>query len=320
MTINTRVFKNTFLLAVAVLFIIPHSSSAATSCSFTKDLQMGSEGEDVRCLQKYLNANGFVITQSGGGAPGNETTEFKSLTQAAVMKWQAANNVSPASGYFGPKSRQAYGTGVSGGANPSVLGASTEGASNAALVAQVVTLKANLAAALTGQTSVVKTDKDVTDVQNRIEDLIDMMEDAQDDVDDIDDKGDAKDAEDSLRDARSSFFDALRAYLDGDYSEAEDLLDDAEGYVDDALDIAGDSGSDVEDDLNDAFDDLDDAWDAFDEAENNGDRTGDAEDYLDEAEDLLNDAEDALDDGDDDEAADLIDEALDLIDDAYDEL
>ena len=109
------------LLAAAlfgVLSIVPMSASAAT-CTFTRDLQMNSVGEDVRCLQQFLNSNGYTITTSGGGAPGNETTEFRSLTQAAVIKWQQAKGISPASGYFGPKSRAVFAASAGGSTTPS---------------------------------------------------------------------------------------------------------------------------------------------------------------------------------------------------------
>jgi hypothetical protein len=117
-----------------VLSVMPLSASAAT-CSFTRDLQMNSVGEDVRCLQQFLNNGGYTITTSGGGAPGNETTEFRSLTQAAVVKWQQAKGISPASGYFGPKSRAAYAASA-GGSTPTTPSTSVGDASNASMLAQ----------------------------------------------------------------------------------------------------------------------------------------------------------------------------------------
>jgi len=80
-------------------------SGSVTSCNFTRSLTVGSRGEDVKCLQQYLNANGFTIASSGSGSSGNETTYFGSLTRSAVARWQAANGISPAAGYFGPISR-----------------------------------------------------------------------------------------------------------------------------------------------------------------------------------------------------------------------
>lgn len=73
--------------------------------SFTRDLTLGSTGEDVRALQAYLNAHGFAVASTGPGSKGSETTTFGSLTQAALAKWQASVGISPAAGYFGPKTR-----------------------------------------------------------------------------------------------------------------------------------------------------------------------------------------------------------------------
>src|SRR3989338_10133746 len=143
------------ILAVAlfgVLSVAPFSASAAT-CTFTRDLQLDSVGEDVRCLQQFLNSNGFTITTSGGGAAGNETTEFRSLTKAALIRWQQAKGISPASGYFGAKSRQAYNASVGGSTPTTSTTSSTGDVSNGSMLAQVVQLKAQLAAALAGQSN-----------------------------------------------------------------------------------------------------------------------------------------------------------------------
>ncbi len=76
--------------------------------SFTRDLTVGSTGDDVKELQKYLNSAGYAIAASGAGSMGNESTYFGSLTKLAVAKWQAANALSPAVGYFGSLSRAKY--------------------------------------------------------------------------------------------------------------------------------------------------------------------------------------------------------------------
>ncbi|TSC88940.1 MAG: DNA topoisomerase IV subunit A [Parcubacteria group bacterium Gr01-1014_2] len=81
------------------------SGQTVSTFQFTKNLTIGSSGEDVKALQKFLNAAGFKIANSGPGSPGNETSLFGSLTRTALAKWQAANAVSPASGYFGPLTR-----------------------------------------------------------------------------------------------------------------------------------------------------------------------------------------------------------------------
>lgn len=84
------------------------STSTTTKCTFTRPLKVGSKGADVMCLQQTLNAGGYPVAASGPGSPGNETTTFGPATKAAVMKWQAAAGVSPASGYFGPISEAKY--------------------------------------------------------------------------------------------------------------------------------------------------------------------------------------------------------------------
>jgi hypothetical protein len=81
---------------------------ATTKCTFTRSLTIGVKGDDVKCLQQYLNSAGHKVAESGVGSMGSETTYFGSLTQSAVAKWQAAQSVSPAVGYFGPISRAKY--------------------------------------------------------------------------------------------------------------------------------------------------------------------------------------------------------------------
>lgn len=76
------------LLAVAVLglfLVLPNTSHAA--CTFTKDLQLGTMSEEVKCLQQYLNGAGYTVATEGVGSKGKETTEFKTLTQKAVIRW-----------------------------------------------------------------------------------------------------------------------------------------------------------------------------------------------------------------------------------------
>lgn len=72
---------------------------------FTRDLELGDEGADVKELQKYLNQAGFVVASSGAGSAGHETTYFGPATQSALIKFQKAKNISPSAGYFGPKTR-----------------------------------------------------------------------------------------------------------------------------------------------------------------------------------------------------------------------
>jgi hypothetical protein len=92
------------------------ATTSSASCNFTRSLTMGSRGDDVKCLQEYLNGAGHTLASSGAGSPGGETTYFGSLTKNGVIKWQNANaavvlapvGLSAGTGYFGPSSRSAY--------------------------------------------------------------------------------------------------------------------------------------------------------------------------------------------------------------------
>jgi peptidoglycan hydrolase-like protein with peptidoglycan-binding domain len=64
-------------------------------------------GDDVKALQIYLNTHGYTITSSGPGSSGQETNRFGGLTRAALAKFQKGKGISPAAGYFGPKTRAA---------------------------------------------------------------------------------------------------------------------------------------------------------------------------------------------------------------------
>ncbi len=75
-------------------------ATATAACTFTNDLQMGSRGAAVTCLQNVLVSKGYL-------AAGLNTGYYGGMTKAAVMKWQAAAGVS-ATGYFGAKSRAAF--------------------------------------------------------------------------------------------------------------------------------------------------------------------------------------------------------------------
>ncbi len=73
--------------------------------SFTRDLRIGMQGEDVQALQVYLNTNGFSLAESGVGSMGQETRYFGELTRRALIRFQTAKGITPAVGYFGPVTR-----------------------------------------------------------------------------------------------------------------------------------------------------------------------------------------------------------------------
>ena len=47
---KNNIFKFSFIALIAIMGI----NAQANTCTFEKDLEMDSKGEDVRCLQKYL--------------------------------------------------------------------------------------------------------------------------------------------------------------------------------------------------------------------------------------------------------------------------
>jgi len=110
--------KKNFVLLGSVAIIIlmgilaaPLASAATasvsvskTTLSLTRDLSLGSTGEEVRSLQKFLNNNGYFVSTSGPGSIGNETTTFDTTTKTALAAFQAANNLSE-SGYVGALTR-----------------------------------------------------------------------------------------------------------------------------------------------------------------------------------------------------------------------
>ena len=83
------------------------ATTGTVTAAFVRNLELGMTGADVKALQQWLNANGYRVAESGYGSPGNETTKFGGATKAALIKFQKANGITPAAGYFGPKTRAA---------------------------------------------------------------------------------------------------------------------------------------------------------------------------------------------------------------------
>ncbi len=82
--------------------------------TFTRTLSQGMSGQDVKALQEYLNAQGYIVARTGPGSPGYETTYFGLATKAALIKFQEAfavqiltpNNLQKGTGLFGPATRR----------------------------------------------------------------------------------------------------------------------------------------------------------------------------------------------------------------------
>lgn len=91
------------------------SQQGDTTGVTVRDLEIGMVGDDVRMLQQLLNSQGFALSTTGAGSPGNETTFFGALTQSALAAYQSVRGIAPAMGYFGPITRtQMKNAGLSG--------------------------------------------------------------------------------------------------------------------------------------------------------------------------------------------------------------
>lgn len=67
---------------------------------FANDLKLGSVGPEVVELQKFLVSQGYLVMPVG-----TAMGEFGPRTKAALIKYQQANKITPASGNFGPMTR-----------------------------------------------------------------------------------------------------------------------------------------------------------------------------------------------------------------------
>lgn len=95
---------------------VPHVLEIGTAIDlpapfiFTTDLSEGMTSNDVLQLQKRLNENAATqLATSGAGSPGQETTYYGPVTEAAVKKYQTLHNI-PATGLCGPLTRAALNT------------------------------------------------------------------------------------------------------------------------------------------------------------------------------------------------------------------
>jgi peptidoglycan hydrolase-like protein with peptidoglycan-binding domain len=86
------------------------SAAPATAAPFTRNLSVGDRGEDVRSLQRFLNARGHTIAAVGPGSPGNETEYYGERTRDALARFQEAYaeeilvpvGLERGTGFFGP--------------------------------------------------------------------------------------------------------------------------------------------------------------------------------------------------------------------------
>ncbi len=75
---------------VTSLAPVPAPTLAKAVATFVRTLRQGDRGQDVKALQAFLNARGFVVAKTGQGSPGQETTFFGAATANAVKRFQEA--------------------------------------------------------------------------------------------------------------------------------------------------------------------------------------------------------------------------------------
>src|SRR3989344_3935208 len=89
--------------AILALGFLVSSVSSANAETIVTNLTVGSRGAEVSTLQQVLVSGGYLVMPYGVSYG-----YFGFLTRAAVAKWQRANGVAPALGYFGPISRAVF--------------------------------------------------------------------------------------------------------------------------------------------------------------------------------------------------------------------
>lgn len=87
------------VIAVVVLLDVSFAQASGSSYTFNQNLTIGSTGADVIALQEILINDGYLTSVS------TPTGYFGYGTQVALGKFQAANGISPASGYCGSITR-----------------------------------------------------------------------------------------------------------------------------------------------------------------------------------------------------------------------
>ncbi|MFA5933781.1 MAG: hypothetical protein WC795_00970 [Candidatus Paceibacterota bacterium] len=93
-------------LGLFVGVLVLAGASVAHAYTFNTNLKMGMTSPDVKELQKVLNTDAAtLVSASGAGSIGMETSYFGAKTHSAVLKFQAKHNISPVAGFVGSITR-----------------------------------------------------------------------------------------------------------------------------------------------------------------------------------------------------------------------
>ncbi len=101
--ITSICFEAIFVFVLIFLFEFS-LVNADNTYIFNKNIKNNVTSQDVKELQKYLNNNGYIISESGAGSLGKETNFFGFKTKKAVIFFQKENNLIP-DGIVGPLTR-----------------------------------------------------------------------------------------------------------------------------------------------------------------------------------------------------------------------
>ncbi len=269
---NLGQIKRGIFLGVVAMFALGFARGVKAEivpCTFSGNLETGSISESVRCIQKFLNEKGYVITDSGGGAPGHETTTFGDKTKVAIKKWQAANGISP-TGIFGPLSQAQYFKTI-----------------QAELQAQLSSVTPSNS--VTTPVPTVSTDE--KHAKSKLQDAYELWQKTDNDIDDADSsKINIDSAKRDIDDAKDDLVNGVFAFLDGDFEKAINKAENVTSSMTDIQDQLHGDSKNAQQSIDDARSAISDAQDEIDQAQQDGDHTDNARDLLDKATKKLNDA------------------------------
>lgn len=108
---NEVVMENTVEETVAP--VNPNNAPENENMTFTKNLWYQIKDMEVMMLQKFLNKNGFKVSEDGAGSSGQETDYFGPKTKDALIRFQEAYKekilvplgLNMGTGFFGPQTR-----------------------------------------------------------------------------------------------------------------------------------------------------------------------------------------------------------------------
>jgi len=317
----TNMIKKITLAAVPLVFVLGFAiPTDAATCDFNRNLKEGTKGEDVRCLQQYLNSTSSTIATTGAGSSGKETDEFRTLTKLAVMNWQSSNGLDN-DGIFGPGSQAKYTAIVNSDGTPASNDNTSLGSlSPAELEAYLLSLKETVTNGTSSTTNQGSTNK--KDAEDSIKKALVELDQVEDAIDDAEDDGrSTKDAKESFHRSVKDMLDAMRYFLDGNYDKAVFEADDSYEKAQESFDETGEEDKEkAEKELDDIKKEYRKIKDDIEDADDYGDDVDRAYEYLFKADDFIDLADDSYDRADYDDALDYLDDAQDELDEVLEEL